>query len=130
MKTVSSAEYFAKQLEVCGKSQKEVAFEAGYERPNIITMFKQGITKIPIAAAPRLAKAINVDPAYFLRLVILDHHPELLEAIEETLGGFVSVNEGHVIQLLREATGNTNPDVPDNDAASKLRKAFRENLAA
>lgn len=124
----SSAEYFANHLAICGKSQKDVAFEAGYTKPNIITMFKQGLTSIPVAAAPKLARAINVDPAHFLRIVMEEHHPDLLSTLEETLGGFATANESEFLKLFREATGNEDPPMPGKAArrslAAAIKKAF------
>lgn len=122
------ADYLNNQIAICGKSQKDIAFEAGYQRPNIITMFKQGVTKVPIAAAPKIAKAIGSDPAFFLRLVLHEYHPELLETIEKDLGGFCTVNEASILNLLRDSTGNTDPVIPNKTAENKLRAAFKANL--
>ena len=126
MKTVTSAEYLANQLAVCGKSQKEVAFECGYTKPNIITMFKQGTTRIPIAAAPKLAVAVGVDPAKFLRMVMSESHPEILETIENVLGGFTTSNEAHILSLFREATKNSNPAIEGKTNERNFMKAIRD----
>jgi len=49
-------------------------------------MFKQGRTKIPIRKVPALAKALGVEPAIFLRVVLSEYQPELLETLESVLG--------------------------------------------
>ena len=45
------------------KTQAEIAEEAGFVNPNMVTMIKQGATKLPIDRVPALAKALEVDPA-------------------------------------------------------------------
>ncbi|MGZ9053126.1 MAG: helix-turn-helix domain-containing protein [Rhodoplanes sp.] len=52
------------------KSQREIAAELGYERPNIISMMKRGETKLPLDKVPALAKALHVDPAHLFRLAL------------------------------------------------------------
>lgn len=79
------AEMLSMQIDACGKSQVQIAREAGYKRANIITMLKQGHTKIPIQRVPALARAIGLEPSCLLRKVLAEYHPEILATIEETL---------------------------------------------
>ena len=109
-KPLSVAEYLAQQIVLSGKSQKDIAREVGYEKPNVITMMKQGATKIPIVKVGPLARALDVDPAYFLRLVLSEYMPETWAAIEETLDGTILTrNELLLIREYRRRTGNTDP---------------------
>jgi hypothetical protein len=80
-KAMRVADYLAQQIILCGKSQKEIAEEVGYEKPNVITMMKQGHTKIPIVKVGAFARALEVDPAYLLRLVCMEYMPETWAAI-------------------------------------------------
>jgi plasmid maintenance system antidote protein VapI len=79
------AEHIDKLIVRSSKTQREIALEIGYERPNIITMFKQGRTKVPIEVVPRLAKALDEDPAFLLRMALREYMPEVLKVIEEHL---------------------------------------------
>ncbi len=80
------AEHLAKLVERSPKTQREIALECGYPRPNLITMFKQGLTKVPIEAVPKLAKALDEDPAILLRMAMREYMPAALMTIEEYLG--------------------------------------------
>lgn len=120
------AAYLANQLEVCGKSQKEVASDAGYERPNIMTMFKQGATRIPVDKAPAIAKAIGVDPAFFIRMVLAEYHPEMLKAIEETMGGLHSKHEAALLKIIREEMGGADPVIGSKSQEEAFRKSIRK----
>ena len=52
------------------KTQAEIAEEAGFVNPNMVTMIKKGSTKLPIDRVPALAKALESDPALLLRLSV------------------------------------------------------------
>ena len=59
----SVAEFIADRLAAIDKTQRQVATECGLENANVITMFKQGATKLPLNRIGPLAKALEVDPA-------------------------------------------------------------------
>src|SRR6056297_3865375 len=62
------------------KSQIEIATEAGYVNPNMITMIKQGSTKVALDRVPALARALECDPAYLMRLSLeqaVERHAKL-----------------------------------------------------
>jgi transcriptional regulator with XRE-family HTH domain len=77
-------EYFKDALEQSGKSQKQIAEEAGFAKPNIITMFKQGLTPIPLARVPALALALGVPQVELMNVCLGEYHPEILEVIRGT----------------------------------------------
>jgi transcriptional regulator with XRE-family HTH domain len=85
-KKVTVAEYLTAQMKICGKSQKQIAAEVGFPKANVLTMLKHGSTKIPLHRVPALARSLGVDPARFMRLVLEEYSPEILEAIESSLG--------------------------------------------
>ena len=101
------AEYLAKMIEISEKTQKQIAHEVGYTRPNVLSMMKQGLIKVPVDKAPALARALNVDPAYFLGLVLREYMPDAWAAMEQHLGGVLSENERRLLDVYREqcATG-------------------------
>lgn len=57
------------------KAQKEIAAAIGYDKPHIITMFKRGLTKVPIRTAPRLALELGLDPEEFARMCLQKYTP-------------------------------------------------------
>ena len=54
----------------------------GYERSNIVKLWREGKFGVPWRALPKLAKAMGVDPAILIPLFLDQQHagdPELLE---------------------------------------------------
>lgn len=113
------AKYLEFQIEASKKTQKEICAEIGYQKPNLITMFKQGSTKVPIHVAPKLAKSLGVDPANFTRMVIEEYMPELLPTIEKYIGGLASENEQEMLKVIRAATKDKDPPM-DKDSEKSL----------
>jgi len=85
---VKVAEHLTTLIERSDKTQKEIAAEVGFPKANVLTMMKQGITKVPISRVPALARALEVEPAELMKIVLKEYQPEILEAIEESLGKF------------------------------------------
>ena len=108
------ADFIADRLAESDKTQRQIAEECGFETPNIITMFKTGATKLPLNRIGPLAKALEVDAAHLLRLVMLEYAPDTWEAIENVMQSTVlTANELLLIRAYRQATG-------DNDAVPVL----------
>lgn len=123
---ISVAKYLEQQLAVCGKSQREVSAEIGYTNPNIITMFKTGATKIPVTKAAALAKALNIDPAHMLRLVMNEYMPDTWTAIEDILGtdSLLTEQEKSVAMFVREIAG----DAPFDLTVAENRKVLGDAI--
>lgn len=62
------------------KAQVEIATQAGFTNPNFLSMLKAGSSKLPIDRVPDMARALDADPAYLLRLT-LDCHDHLTRVI-------------------------------------------------
>jgi transcriptional regulator with XRE-family HTH domain len=105
---MSVAEYISLQLEACGKAQREVAEQAGFEKPNMITMIKQGKTKLPLAKVGPMARALGVDPIYLFQLAMSEYLPETWEAIEALRDQpLLTENELEVVGAMRSANLGT-----------------------
>lgn len=124
---VSVAKLLEQQIAISDKSQKEIAEIIGYTKPNIMTMFKTGRTKLPINKVGALAKALNLDSAYLLKLVLSEYSPETWDAIEGILGEekLIGTAELNLLKLAREATGNVFPDVSIKENRDILVDAFK-----
>lgn len=97
------AKFLSEQIDLCPKSQREIAESIGFDNPNIITMFKQGHTKVPLNRVGALATALGIDPAYFMRMVLEEYMPDTWEAVERTLGRMIlSEEEERLIRVFRE----------------------------
>lgn len=95
------AEYLSQAIEISGKTQLEIAREVGYSRPNVLSMMKQGQTKVPIDKVPGLAEACGVDPASFLRLVLREYMPETYKVISKHLGPVLDDEEMVLLNAYR-----------------------------
>lgn len=115
----SVADFVTRKINLLDKTQKEIAAECGFDRPNVITMIKQGHTKVPLDKIYVIAKAINVDPAFFLRIVLNEYQPNVLKVIEECSGLVVTQNESEIIEIFR---------VYARDKELKLNGAQKESL--
>jgi transcriptional regulator with XRE-family HTH domain len=109
------------------RTQREIAAEAGYTRPNILSMLKSGETKVPLDKIPALAKALEADPAHLFRLGMADRWPELASIIDGIFGKqMASANEVAILLTKwRTATSNTDPA-----PSSQIDAAVDEMLAA
>jgi hypothetical protein len=91
-------------IDLSEKSHREIADEIGYTKPNIIAMFKMGVTKVPIVKIGPLAKALNADAAHMMRLALETYMPESYEAIKDVLGDILSADERKVVKAYRKAS--------------------------
>lgn len=115
------AHYIAAQLDALDglKTQRDVARELGYDKPNIISMFKRGEAKVPLAKVYRLARALNGDPKHVWRLALqqLDD-PSIGEAVTRIFGGDpVTENETELIELLRRVSDGLDPKLSPEQKA-------------
>ena len=85
-------------------------------------MFKQGKTPVPIRQVPSLAHALEVDPAWLLRLALRYYQPEVLETVGATMGLVVTVREVEIVKVLRELTDNTDPRLAGPGQSEKLKE--------
>ena len=92
------------------KNQSEIAGEAGFTNPNMITLLKQGANKVPLDRVPQLAKALDCDPAWLLRLALEQGEGSTAAAaIYEIVGEPITANERAWIAEIREASGDSDP---------------------
>ena len=94
------------------KTQFEIATEAGFPNPNMISMLKNGSNRLPFDRVASLAKALEADPGFLLRLAMKQSPDEaLVLAILDIYGEPITLNERAWIKVIREATGDTDPPV-------------------
>jgi len=83
------------------KTQRQIAHEMGYDHANLISMFKQGTTRIPLPKVPEFAMAVDADAASLVRFWLATYDPAVLAVIDRVLGTLVSVNEQSWLEGLR-----------------------------
>ena len=106
------------------KSQVEIAIEAGFVSRNMLSMLKTGSSKLPLDRVPSLARALECDPAYLLRLTLEQVEGDTAaNALVEIMGTPVTVNEQSWLYELREASDHTDPRMTTRSRAG-LRGIF------
>ena len=92
------------------KSQLQIASEAGYPNPNMVTMIKNGASKLALDRVPSMARALECDPAYLMRLALEQAVGDTAaQAIVEIFGTPVSANELGWLEAIRDASDNSDP---------------------
>ncbi len=101
------------------KSQAEIAALAGYVNQNMITMIKQGSSKVALDRVPALAVALEADPAFVMQLALEQAIGRTAaEAVVEVFGEPVTANEVGWLQAIREASNNTDPRLTSRSQAA------------
>lgn len=121
---ITVAEYLTQQIGLCGKTQSEIAREAGFGKPNIITMLKQGQTKLPIAKVGPMAAALGVDPLYLFKLTMQEYEPETWQILQESVlkQPAITQNEMEIIEVIRQ--GNViNPKIRTEEDKHRILDA-------
>jgi len=92
------------------KTQGEIASEAGFPNANMMTFLKNGRNKVPLDRVPSLAKALEVDPAFLMRLALEQAvGSTAAKAITEIFGTPATENERGWLSELRDASDNSDP---------------------
>jgi hypothetical protein len=99
------ASYISNRIRILGKPQNDIAAEYGFERPNIITMIKQGRTKLPLAKVCLMAKALEADPVHLLKLCLSEYQPENWSAIAPLLDLALTKDEQTLLNHFRDYVG-------------------------
>ena len=106
------------------KTQVEIAQQAGYTNPNNVSMLRSGAAKLALDRVPQMAKALDVDPAFLLRLTLEQAlNLTTARAIDEILGTPISANERMWIEEIRDASGDSDPRLTAR-SRSALRAIF------
>ena len=101
------------------KNQSEIAAEAGFANPNMITLLKQGANKVPLDRVPQLAKALDCDPAWLLRLALEQGEGSTAAAaIYEIVGEPITANERAWIAEIRDASSDSDPRLTSRSQAA------------
>jgi hypothetical protein len=102
METTSQVACFiAARIEATGQLQKDIAAKAGFDKPNMITMIKQGRTRLPLDKVGPMALALETDPIQLLQMCMEEYHPATWAAIAPLLEPKMSEDEKRLLGILR-----------------------------
>jgi len=119
------AQFIRGKIQTVGKSQKEIAEQAGFENPNMITMLKQGKTKLPLAKVGPMAVALGADPVHLLRLCLSTYQPETWAAIAPLLVSALTRDELCLLNAVRAETGGPQFSSLSDESKEHLDKLMR-----
>ena len=126
--TFALAEWFNKNVDhLTELTNEELAAKLGYTRPNIISMWRTGRTKIPLDRLAPLCDALNVDLAYLLPLWIEQYGgAEANARVLKVLRNTVSESEMALVETARQITAGRNFTLK-SDAIEKLRGVIQKD---
>lgn len=107
-KSPTVAEYLGEEIEASGRTAQDIADAIGYDSADVIKAFTRGTAKVPVNKVGPLARALDIDAAYFLRLVLAEYMPDTLAAIDDAIRvPMLTENERGLIGAYRRATNGT-----------------------
>jgi hypothetical protein len=74
----------------------------------MLSMIRQGHSKLPLIHVGRVARALGVDPVFLLKLCMNEYQPENWKAIQEVFSEqpILTRNEIALIKAIRDANPN------------------------
>ena len=119
----------AKNIKQC-----DMAEALGFEKPNIITMFKDGTTKVPFNRVPSIAKYLGYDVKKMLDLWFEVYAPDDFAIIQKYMlpapKSELSANEMKIIRAVRLLTSYKEPEFEGNRSQVFALKTFTDTLTA
>jgi len=125
---VSVAQIVGFSLDASEKTRDQIAKEAGFNRGNVLSMIRNGQMPVPLRAAPKLAIALGLDPATFVRRVLSEQQPELLGVIDSAGFGLLSTNEVKIMSVIRSVTKGADPGIHSREQERDFARACRDTL--
>lgn len=103
------------------RTQREIATEAGFRTPNVLSMIKTGHMRIPADKVHTLAKALQIDPTEMLRLFIAQSMDEKMADVVKATGYTVGQWEYDLIKTLRGFFGNKTPSMTKSETIQVIK---------
>lgn len=118
------SKFINKRILETGKSQRDIAREAGFNKPNMISMLKTGESKLPLDRVPGMAKALECDIGYLFRLALTQYFDaKIVAGLMQDLQ--FTPNETEIIHHIRHVSGGTDPKMT-SDIQSSLSEIFSQ----
>lgn len=118
------AEYLDAQISLRQMTLAQLSKDiGGVLKPNMLSMIRAGHAKLPTIHVGRVARALGIDPMFFMKMVLEEYQPENWQAIQETFGSqpVLTRNEMDLIKAIRAANPN-NPKLKDDANGRKFEE--------
>ena len=123
-RTVQSV--FTDMSDGSGKTHRQIAAEAAFAKPNVISMMRLGQMKVPLDKAPALARACGHDPVAFTRLVMEEYEPEAWAVLEEIFGEPLTAADRALLDLARSAAPGADYEIDLAEVRREMEAMSRE----
>jgi transcriptional regulator with XRE-family HTH domain len=105
------------------KTQAQVAREAGFPHPNMLSMIRHGKSRLPLERIPALAEALEIDAALLFRLALSESWPGYERVVLQIFGDVFTMEEREMIAFLRHVSYGKVPQLN-----RRLERAIKEAL--
>jgi hypothetical protein len=96
-----TAEFLSEIIRYSGRTQAEIARDAGFSHPNVLSMMKLGHMKVPLDRIPDIAGACGILERDFLRVAMEEYHPEIWGVLRETFDDMLTEPENELLAIFR-----------------------------
>lgn len=119
-----------KRINLCEKPQAEIARNIGYQKPNMLTMIKQGLSKLPFEKAPKLASELNWQEDDLLERMLKEYEPHIYTMIKDVYKTPLAEDELALVMAFRDFKKAKQVERYDLTKARKaaLVKTLTDNL--
>jgi transcriptional regulator with XRE-family HTH domain len=93
------------------KKQTQVAREAGFPHPNMLSMIKNGKSRLPLERVPALAEALEIDPALLFRFALSENWPGYERVVLRIFGDVMTMEEREMISFMRHVCDGKVPQL-------------------
>lgn len=97
--------YLAERIRASGRTQAEIARDAGFRSANMITMLKQGRTRLPLDKVGPLASALDCDPTHLLKLCLQEYCPQTWVRTGPLFDSMLTRDEAALLGAMRRHVG-------------------------
>jgi hypothetical protein len=119
-------EFIEERVNSSSVKQTDIASALGYDKPNLVTMFKQGKTKVPLDKVPKFAKVLEIDPKMLLRKWMSEYDPAMLKMIEDYFGDIITKNERAILDEIRRLSNGSDPHISNVRGRVALENFVKE----
>lgn len=111
------------------KSQKEVAEQAGFPSPNMITLIKSGASKLSLDRVPAMAKALELDLVVVMMAALKQYYSdETISALRLSFSSAETEAERDILAIARKSLKN--PAALSYETRTKLAEVMSKNKPA
>lgn len=128
--TAALTAFLAAAIEASGKTQRQIADECGYNRPNVVSMIKNGDIDLPIGKVKVFAECLGLSEFNLMSMLLKEKYPEIWASISDVIGRrILSPSEAELLDFLRDEA-KTNKLAPETEREKELLRGYATTVSA